>query len=50
VLRVVLSDGRRVHGSSTLYIDDEVWAWPPNGELLEAMQTGLIKRRDSSCC
>src|SRR5829696_2456606 len=48
LLRVVPSDGPRVHGlSSTLYIGDEVWAWPPNGELLEAMQTGLIKRRDS---
>jgi phage terminase large subunit-like protein len=44
----VPSDGPRVHGlSSTLYIGDEVWAWPRNGELLEAMQTGLIKRRDS---
>ncbi len=42
------SDGPRVHGpSSTLYIGDEVWAWPINGELLETMQTGLIKRRDS---
>jgi phage terminase large subunit-like protein len=48
LLRVVPSDGPRVHGlSSTLYIGDEVWAWPANGELLEAMQTGLIKRRDS---
>src|SRR3954453_15698454 len=47
LLRVVPSDGPRVHGlSSTLYIGDEVWAWPPGGELLEAMQTGLIKRRD----
>jgi len=45
LLRVVPSDGPRVHGlSSTLYIGDEVWAWPPGGELLEAMQTGLIKR------
>src|SRR5215218_252100 len=48
LLRVVPSDGPRVHGlSSTLYIGDEVWAWPAGGELLEAMQTGLIKRRDS---
>ena len=48
LLRVVPSDGPRVHGlSSTLYIGDEVWAWPANGELLEAMQTGLIRRRDS---
>jgi len=48
LLRVVPSDGPRVHGlSSTLYIGDEVWAWPSGGELLEAMQTGLIKRRDS---
>ena len=44
LLRVVPSDGPRVHGlSSTLYIGDEVWAWPANGELLEAMQTGRIK-------
>ena len=48
LLRVVPSDGPRVHGlSSTLYIGDEVWAWPTDGELLEAMQTGLIKRPDS---
>src|SRR5215211_1903143 len=48
LLRVVSSDGPRVHGlSSTLYIGDEVWAWSATGELLEAMQTGLIKRRDS---
>src|SRR5215203_787457 len=48
LLRVVPSDGPRVHGlSSTLYIGDEVGASPANGELLEAMQTGLIKRRDS---
>jgi len=45
LLRVVPSDGPRVHGlSSTLYVGDEVWAWPAGGELLEAMQTGLIKR------
>lgn len=44
MLRVVPSEGARVHGlSSTLYIGDEVWAWLPAGELLEAMQTGLIK-------
>ncbi len=48
LLRVVASDGPLVHGlSSTLYIGDEVWAWPADGELLEAMQTGLNKRRDS---
>ena len=48
LLRVVPPDGPRVHGlSSTLYIGDEVWAWPAGGELLEAMQTGLIKRPDS---
>lgn len=48
LLRVVPSDGPRVHGlSSTLYLGDETWAWPAGGELLEAMQTGLIKRRDS---
>lgn len=48
LLRVVPSDGARVHGlSSTLYIGDELWAWPANGELLEAMTTGLVKRPDS---
>jgi hypothetical protein len=47
LLRVVPSDGPRVHGlSSTLYIADEVWSWPDAG-LLEAMQTGLVKRPDS---
>ena len=47
LLRVVPCDGPRVHGlSSTLYIGDELWAWP-DGQLLEAMQTGLVKRRDS---
>jgi len=47
LLRVVPSDGPRVHGlSSTLYIGDEVWSWPDAG-LLEAMTTGLVKRRDS---
>ena len=47
LLRVVPCDGPRVHGlSSTLYIGDELWAWP-DGELLEAMQTGLVKRKDS---
>lgn len=44
LLRVVPSEGSRVHGlSSTLYVGDEIWAWLPGGELLEAMQTGLIK-------
>lgn len=48
LLRVVPSDGPRVHGlSSTLYIGDEVWAWPADGELLTAMVTGLVKRPDS---
>ena len=47
LLRVVPSDGPRVHGlSSTLYIADEVWSWPDAG-LLEAMTTGLVKRHDS---
>jgi len=46
LLRVVPSDGPRVHGlSSTLYIADEVWSWPDAG-LLEAMTTGLVKRSD----
>jgi phage terminase large subunit-like protein len=43
LLRVIPSDGPRAHGlSSTLYIGDEMWAWA-GVELLEAMQTGLIK-------
>ncbi len=48
LLRVVPSDGPRVHGlSSTLYIGDELWAWPADGDLLTAMVTGLVKRPDS---
>lgn len=43
LLRVVPSEGARVHGlSSSLYIGDEVWAWQGEG-LLEAMLTGLVK-------
>ena len=48
LLRVIPSDGPRAHGlSSTLYIADELWAWKADGELLAAMQTGLVKRHDS---
>jgi phage terminase large subunit-like protein len=47
LLRVVVSEGPRVHGlSSSLYIGDEVWAWRGD-DLLEAMLTGLIKRPDA---
>lgn len=47
VLRVVPSDGPRAHGlSSTLFVLDELWAHK-NAELLEAAQTGLVKRPDS---
>lgn len=47
LLRVVPSDGPRAHGlSSSLYVGDEVWAWKGD-ELLEAMQTGLVKRPDA---
>lgn len=47
LLRVIASDGPRAHGlSSSLYIADELWAWR-DAELLEAMQTGLIKRPDA---
>jgi phage terminase large subunit-like protein len=43
LLRVVPSEGARVHGlSSTLYVGDELWAWAGEG-LLEAMLTGLVK-------
>ena len=48
ILKVVPSNGERAHGlSSSLYIGDELWAWRQEGELLEAMQTGLIKRPDA---
>ncbi|KAA0275387.1 MAG: hypothetical protein EDQ89_00195 [Acidobacteria bacterium] len=47
LLRVIPSDGPRAHGlSSSLYVGDEVWAWRGD-ELLEAMQTGLVKRPDA---
>ncbi len=47
LLRVVVSEGARVHGlSSSLYIGDEIWAWRGD-ELLEAMLTGLVKRPDA---
>ncbi|MGZ4172658.1 MAG: terminase large subunit domain-containing protein, partial [Solirubrobacteraceae bacterium] len=47
LLRVVVSEGPRVHGlSSSLYIGDEIWAWRGD-DLLEAMLTGLIKRPDA---
>jgi phage terminase large subunit-like protein len=47
-LRVVPSDGPRAHGvSASLYIADELWAWAERADLLTAMQTGLIKRRDA---
>lgn len=43
LLRVVPSEGARVHGlSSSLYVGDELWAWQGEG-LLEAMLTGLVK-------
>jgi len=47
LLRVVPSEGARVHGlSSSLYVGDEIWAW--QGEaLLEAMLTGLVKDPDA---
>lgn len=46
MLRMVPADGARAHGlSSTLYVADEVWSWK-GPELLEAMQTGLVKRKD----
>jgi phage terminase large subunit-like protein len=47
LLRVIASDGPRAHGlSSSLYIADELWAWK-DAELIEAMQTGLVKRPDA---
>jgi phage terminase large subunit-like protein len=48
ILRVVPAVGERAHGlSSSLYIADELWAWREEAALLEAMQTGLIKRPDA---
>lgn len=47
-LNVVPAVGAKAHGlSSSLYIGDEVWAWKESAKLLEAMQTGLIKRPDA---
>jgi phage terminase large subunit-like protein len=47
LLRVIASDGARAHGlSSTLYLGDEIWAWKGD-ELLEAMQTGLVKNPEA---
>lgn len=47
LLRVVPSEAARVHGlSSSLFIGDEVWAWERQ-ELLEAMQTALVKSPDA---
>lgn len=47
LLRVIAADGPRAHGlSSSLYLGDEVWAWK-DAALLEAMQTGLVKRPDA---
>lgn len=47
LLRVIPSDGPKAHGlSSSLYVADELWAWRDEG-LLEAMQTGLVKRPDA---
>lgn len=48
LLRVIPAVGERAHGlSSTLYLADEVWAWREDGQLLEAFQTGLVKRPDA---
>ena len=46
LLRVVPSQAGHVHGLSSLYVADELWAWPDAG-LLEALQTGLVKRPDA---
>lgn len=48
LLRVIPADGPRAHGlSPTLCLADEVWAWKDSGELLEALQTALVKRPDA---
>jgi hypothetical protein len=47
LLRVVVSEGARVHGlSSSSYVGDEIWAWRGD-QLIEAMLTGLVKRPDA---
>lgn len=46
-LRVVSGRGERAHGATdSLALADEVWAWKDD-RLLEAFQTGLIKRPDA---
>ena len=45
LLDVVSADGSLAHGfSPTLAIGDEVWAWRERSGMLEAFETGLVKR------
>ena len=47
-LMVVSAEGELLHGDSpSLLVGDEVWAWKDRAELLEAMESSLLKRPDS---
>ena len=47
-LTVLSGAGERLHGTSpTLLIADEVWSWKDAAEMLEAMESSLLKRTDS---
>ena len=47
LLRVVSGHGERAHGQTdSLAIGDETWSWSDD-KLLEAFQTGLVKRPDA---
>jgi phage terminase large subunit-like protein len=47
-LTVLAGEGERLHGDSpSLLIGDEVWCWKEGAEMLEAMESALLKRPDS---
>jgi phage terminase large subunit-like protein len=47
-LTVLAGEGERLHGDSpSLMIGDEVWCWKDGAEMLEAMESSLLKRADS---
>jgi phage terminase large subunit-like protein len=47
-LTVLAGEGARLHGDSpSLMIGDEVWTWKEEAEMLEAMESSLLKRPDS---
>jgi phage terminase large subunit-like protein len=44
-LTVLAGEGERLHGDSpSLLIGDEVWCWKEGAEMLEAMESALLKR------